>query len=371
MSATKSETRGHIATRELAARCRANPTPLSEWEARFVSEVEERGRALTERQAAALTNIASRVSISDIAALLADRIEELATQLKGAAPTSRHRHDVRYGNRGSFSVCVSGPKRGLFTDHEEGSGGDALTMVARLLRCDTRHAVEWAADWLGKRGFQAAPVTSLKEATKEVPSPTLPLAQRLWTEAASATRAPLERYLAGRGLTLPADAPLRFHPQCPRGNERLPAMLSLMTDPESGAAAGVHRTFLLPDASGKAAGAAKMMLGGAGLIRLVPDADVTTGLGIAEGIETALSIMQHTGWRPVWACGSAGAIRTLPVLRGIECVTIFADADDGGVGVGAARDCATRWAEAGAEAIIRIPPAGCDWHDVARRERAA
>ena len=45
----------------------------------------------------------------------------------------------------------------------------------------------------------------------------------------------------------------------------------------------------------KADGQAKMMLGTAGVIRLVPDEEVTTGLGLAEGIETALSHLTNAG----------------------------------------------------------------------------
>jgi hypothetical protein len=138
------------------------------------------------------------------------------------------------------------------------------------------------------------------------------------------------------------DLPLRFHPACPRGAERWPAMLALMTDPATGEACGIHRIFLTRDGRGKARGPmpAKMMAGRAGVVRLVPDEDLTMGLGIAEGIETALSVMQGFGWRPIWAATSAGMIRTFPVLPGIGALTIFADAD--GAGMDAAKLCAAR-----------------------------
>lgn len=122
---------------------------------------------------------------------------------------------------------------------------------------------------------------------------------KIWREALAATGTLVETYLASRGLALPGDAPIRFHPACPRGAERLPAMLALTSGQQSGEPVGVHRTFLRADGAGKASGKAKMMLGNAGIVRLVPDAEVTTGLGLAEGIETALSVMQGYGWRPV------------------------------------------------------------------------
>ncbi|MBR0647119.1 DUF7146 domain-containing protein, partial [Plastoroseomonas hellenica] len=196
------------------------------------------------------------------------------------------------------------------------------------------------------------------------PAPdTAALARALWREAAPAAGTVVEAYLRGRGLTLPQDAPLRFHGRCPRGRDRLPAMLALMSDPGTAEPCGVHRTFLAPDGAGKAPGQAKMMTGRAGVIRLVPDEEVTVGLGIAEGIETSLAVMQRLDWRPVWAAASAGAIARFPVLPGIEALTIFADRD--GAGMAAAQGCARRWREAGAEARVLAPPAG-DFDELTR-----
>ena len=70
-----------------------------------------------------------------------------------------------------------------------------------------------------------------------------------------------------------------------------------MTD-LTGIPCGLHRTFLQPDGNGKAPlEHPRMMLGKAGIIRLTPDEDAALGLGICEGVETALSIMA-LGWRP-------------------------------------------------------------------------
>jgi hypothetical protein len=141
-------------------------------------------------------------------------------------------------------------------------------------------------------------------------------------------------------------------------------MIALMTDPVTNEPVGIHRTYLRADGNGKAdVTPAKMMLGGAGIIRLVPDEHVMAGLGIAEGIETALSVMQGFGWRPVWAAASAGGIASFPTLAGIASLTIFADADP--TGAKAADACAASWADAGREVRIMAPPAG-DFDDLAR-----
>jgi hypothetical protein len=141
-------------------------------------------------------------------------------------------------------------------------------------------------------------------------------------------------------------------------------MVALMINPFTGVPSGILRTFLLPNGSGKAPGEAKMMLGLAGTVRLVPDSKVTLGLGITEGIETALAVIQRAGWTPVWVATSAGAIKHFPVLPGIECLTIFADAD--AKGTDAARECGRRWVVAGREAHIRAPLVG-DWADALPR----
>ena len=70
---------------------------------------------------------------------------------------------------------------------------------------------------------------------------------------------------------------------------------------------------------------------------------------MTEGVEDALAVML-TGWRPVWAATSAGAIARFPVLPGIEALTIFADADQSGVDN--ANSCAERWAQASRETAI-------------------
>jgi putative DNA primase/helicase len=91
---------------------------------------------------------------------------------------------------------------------------------------------------------------------------------------------------------------------------------------------------------------------------------VSHGLGIAEGLETALKVRAR-GWRTIWALGSAGAIERFAPLAGVEALTIFADNDESGRGIAAARACAGRWNDAGAETFIRMPrTTGADWADI-------
>ena len=107
-----------------------------------------------------------------------------------------------------------------------------------------------------------------------------------------------------------------------------------MTDAVTGAPMTLHLTFLAPDGSGKAdrrqapAATCKAATSAGGVVRLWPDEAVTYGLCVAEGIETALTAAR--GFGLAWACLDAGNLAGLPVLPGVEALTIVADHDEAG-----------------------------------------
>ncbi len=62
------------------------------------------------------------------------------------------------------------------------------------------------------------------------------LALMIWQDALDAAGTPAEAYLWPRGLCLPADrSALRFHPRCPRGRDRQPALVAAMCPLKSSA----------------------------------------------------------------------------------------------------------------------------------------
>jgi phage/plasmid primase-like uncharacterized protein len=144
-------------------------------------------------------------------------------------------------------------------------------------------------------------------------------------------------------------------------------MLALITDGITGEPTGVHRTAIKDDGSGKRFGdASKKMLGvaRAGVVRLHP---ASAHLGIAEGVETALSGAQVFDVA-VWATMSAGGIATFPVLPGMKLLTVFADNDQ--PGLAAAATCCRRYNSAGIDAEIRYPSRpSTDWNDFIRQEQ--
>jgi putative DNA primase/helicase len=161
-----------------------------------------------------------------------------------------------------------------------------------------------------------------------------------------------------------------WHPEClfrqdghRLDGRRVPCIVAVMTDPLTGEpTGGISRTSIYEcQKIGKAKG-----LGPAGIVRLTPDEEVTTGLHIAEGLETALDAMSRD-LRPMWSCGSTSIMAKLPVVGGIECLTILADHDENGAGERAALELAQRWREAGREVLAVAPAAPGDFNDIAMR----
>lgn len=177
-------------------------------------------------------------------------------------------------------------------------------------------------------------------------------------------------YLEARSCVVPpTDGDLRWHPTLrhPPSGIVGPALVALVTDAIDGRPLTLHRTWVLADGTKARVEPARMLLGGhrkqGGVVRLWPDDAVTAGLGIAEGIESALSLAHAV--QPVWSCIDAGNLASLPVLRGIEAITIAADHDD--AGIEAAQACGERWATAGREVRIVLPEGyKADLNDVAR-----
>ncbi len=177
-------------------------------------------------------------------------------------------------------------------------------------------------------------------------------------------------YLEARCCVIPPrDGDLRWHPEVkhsPSGTAG-PALVALVTDFVTRQPLTLHRTWIRADGTKADLEPPRMLLGGhrkaGGVVRLWPDEAVTHGLGIAEGIETALSLAH--AFSPVWACIDAGNMAALPVLAGIESLMIAADNDP--TGITSAEACAARWAGHGREVGISMPgTAKTDLNDLAR-----
>src|SRR3954468_20652069 len=265
----------------------------------------------------------------------------------------------------------------------EGRAGRRLHLGLPPLRLARRHAAGQGRTAPGPpfRSRRSPPAARPPEPATGLPD----VAARLW-----AARRPIGagtvagRYLVEvRGCALPPpDGHLAWHPDVyhPAEERSFPALLALVTHAVTGAPMTLHRTFLAPDGSGKApvAKAGLLVKGGdkvGGVVRLWPDEGVTTGLCVAEGIETALTAAR--GFGLAWACLDAGNLAILPVLPGVEALTVVADHDTPNpktgrrAGLEAAHECARRWLEAGREVRVwKAPAEGADLNDYAREAAA-
>jgi hypothetical protein len=220
---------------------------------------------------------------------------------------------------------------------------------------------------IDRTSYKPAPAAPRADAVDER---RIAFARLIWDEAIDPRSTVVETYLAGRGLKLPDECcghALRYHAACPWEGTRVPAMIAAYRDiGNSRIITGIHRTALTPD--GQKIG--RKMLGAArdSAIMLDPDENVTMGLAIAEGIESALA-GRELGWKPCWALGSAGAIAKFPVLSGIECLNVLCETDDSGANAKAVQEVGRRWTYAGREVLTIKPVFRGDLNDVLRKCR--
>ena len=255
--------------------------------------------------------------------------------------------------RGPCPVCDRGPKDTALavTTDEKGT-------VSYCHRCGFTRA-----EHLERRPLE--PVRTAPPKSAE-PLEWSAAAEGIWRRTLPLRGTVGETYLLYRGCVLPpADGDLRFLTPTDR---HPPTLCARVTNAETNAPQTLHFTRLSNDGRGKSGSDCdKMLLSGhrkkGGAVRLWPNEAVTTGLALAEGVESALAAAHL--FTPVWAAIDASNLAQFPVLPGVDALTIFADHDT--AGLKAARECARRWADAGREVRIRAPRApGADAADVAR-----
>lgn len=193
-------------------------------------------------------------------------------------------------------------------------------------------------------------------------------ARKLWSDGTPIHGTVVESYLHQRGLNGPYPFTLRYIADCKHAPtaSRWPAMVAAVTRWPDKQPCAIHRTYLQSDGGGKINHPqARMMLGNAtgGAVRLAPH---TERLGIAEGIETALSVQQATGL-PMWACLSTSGLQNVTLPDEVREVVICADHDP--PGLRAAQTTAERLLSSGRSVKIAIPPqAGHDFNDLLKGE---
>lgn len=315
-------------------------------------------------------------------------------EMKGLCPFHKER-------TASFYVIEA---KGFWYCFGCGARGDCISWVRRTTNArDFREAVEYLAQLVGMtqtgpaldaRPIVQRPAQELLDADRHRK---IDGARAIWGRGQVATEwTAVGHYLRNtRRIRLPIPPTIRFHPNLEhpflhRGIG-FPAMLAAVQDCER-KVAGVHCTYLAPNGAGKMppppnwAGdwKAKIMRGACrgGAIRLTPAEDVMV---VAEGIETALSVLQalyddeigapHIDGEPVgvWAAGSLGNMGGLWLPDGVREVILAADSD-GKIPAADEPDrldpealidaAAARHRDLGRNVRIARPPAGTDFNDL-------
>lgn len=273
--------------------------------------------------------------------------------------------DVGNGKHKPCPIC-GGTDRFRFDD-KDGAGtyicgqcgaGDGWTLIQKSMNVDFKEAVKAVEGVIGtarktpiNNGLQYKP-----ELLREMYRDSKPLDGKCCGSL----------YLKNRGLkTFPSS--LRFLSKCyePSTKTKMPALLATFSAQDSEALT-LHRIFLKE--GGHKADIEKCKLTmtpkkpmAGGVVRLFP---AIKEIGITEGVETAIAVHEMYNI-PVWAALSTSLMVAFKPPKGIENITIFADADINYAGEKAAYSLATKLYLEGYAVGVKIPrKRGCDFLDM-------
>lgn len=279
-------------------------------------------------------------------------------------PLNPNRHDRKPG---SFKINC---RTGKWCDFATGDrGNNPISLYAYLSKATYIKAALDLANGLGNRpGFpKIIPTVNYQTVKLEINenNKNTGYASKLWDASFLADNTIVRTYLNSRGITVAIPADIRFlpgHKHNPSGR-RYPVMIAGIKHWSSKDVIAVHRTWLLPDGSGKApVNPKKMMLGPAlgGGVQLSEPAQTMV---VAEGLETALTVLQETGL-PVWAgLSTSGMVGlALPALPLGQQIIIACDNDP--AGLKAANRAAENWTKQGRDVRLAIPPSNQDFNDL-------
>jgi putative DNA primase/helicase len=246
-----------------------------------------------------------------------------------------------------------------------GHGGDGLRLVQTIKRVGFPEAAALVESVVGK----VDPVDARAKANKAKPADPM----RPWREAAPfRVGSPVDRYFRSRALVITETEAKSLRYACSMfhwpSRLRWACAVSQISLAD-GKALGSHLTFVAPDGAGKApverprlfSGGTTPLHGGVWFGKADPEAEFVIG----EGIESTLSGMRLTGVEAGCAALSANGIRTLNLPPEARRVRIYADHDEAGQGIAAAREASRRWKAEGREVAVSISPIpGHDANDI-------
>jgi len=193
----------------------------------------------------------------------------------------------------------------------------------------------------------------------------------LWSSASELTGSDMvSKYLHSRGIVYHAEN-VRYCESCYESDtkSKMPAMIAKIQSPD-GRPIAIHRTYLDGNKKAEIISPKKITPATEGLngsaIRLRNHAGYT--MGIAEGIETAMSASQLWGV-PVWSVVNTSIMQTWTPPENIKKIIIFGDNDANFAGQKAAYNLAHRLIIGGYIVDVEIPDIIGDWNDCLKKIR--
>lgn len=258
--------------------------------------------------------------------------------------------------------------------------GDIFNWIMRTRGLDFKDALTEIQRSAGQ--FQAMPPRARHEPQPAREQENLrEYVEKIWAIGRPIGNTAVALYLQGRGVRMEkigagAFSTLRYHPALAHKetSQTLPAMIARIERGDSATLIGLHRTYLESvSAGGKIATRKarvvpnKKMLGQhvGGAVRFAPAAETIV---IAEGIETALSVMQALQL-PTWAALSLSNLGQVELPATVNTVVLAADADakDARNAEAQLQRAATQYAAGGREVKIMRPPKGLDFNDLLQK----
>lgn len=269
---------------------------------------------------------------------------------------------------GFCPICRAGKDRfRLFPDSVDGDwycnqcephAGDGIALVQRVTGMSFKETVNKISELIGGVNVEFKP-----SKPKKCPSIYL---NKVWQSSEPLTGIdPVSEYLKSRGITIIPDN-VRYCRRCYESETKteMQAMVARIQNRE-GKPISLHMTYLKDGKKADIKSPKKMMTGTESLegsaIRLFSGRDI---LGVAEGLETALSCMQLFKI-PTWAVMSSGLMEKWISIEDCKKVVVFADNDLSFVGIRSAGILANKLFSKGFSVEIKMPEiTGQDWNDV-------
>jgi conjugative transfer relaxase protein TraI len=229
--------------------------------------------------------------------------ECVAQSLLGTPNTTlSSKKEMRYGSKGSLSICLIGDKRGTWFNFETGEKGNLLHLIQASLNLDFKSSLEYAAKMTGddlKEMVQSTlqKISSPPEKTDDKPSKTQRYALQLSKESTPIAGTLAEIYLKEtRGINNVSGQDIRFHAKVFTGKDEMikymPALLCIARNKEQ-QVQSVQAIYLDKNTSSKAElDVQKKTFGAIAGTGVMINKGMTQNAVtyITEGVETGLSV---------------------------------------------------------------------------------